>query len=462
MMLLSCRHHFTLWTFIATIIIIILVQLVDHGQCQLRPISLPGIFSAIRYQNTACDGENEETGLCLYESECLNRKGAVIGRCANGFAACCSFKFTCGGETNQNETFFVNKQYPGYENETNTCQVTIKKLENICQLRLDFEEFSMSQPDENGFCTTDSFMVRTTVGERLPIICGENAGQHIYIDMGQGSKNPVVLSIVTNGARVLRKWKIKINMITCNSLDMAPSGCLQYYRSATDVIRSFNFGPKLEYRARYLANLRYTTCIRTEENFCAIKWETENPGMFMFGAPFEGKDNEYSDCSQSFPFFGMQGKTEDSEPVINSTATQMTLYGLNDNQETVSPSVTTMTPSTVTENSLIMAENREDNMSEKNNPTLDKDSLYIHRCQNGASGVQCNFDDFIGIDQGSIEGTGQGEDRFCGARLLEHDFIISRSKPFQLRVRSNGDHFSNAINSQAGFSLKYTQLPCVI
>lgn len=63
--------------------------------------------------------------------------------------------------------------------------------------------------------------------------------------MGQGSKNPVVLSIVTNGARVLRKWKIKINMITCNSLDMAPSGCLQYYRSATDVIRSFNFGPKV-------------------------------------------------------------------------------------------------------------------------------------------------------------------------------------------------------------------------
>lgn len=158
-MLLSCRHHFQSWTFFITIFIIILVQLVDYGECQLRPISLPGIFSAIRYQNTACDGENEETGLCLYEvrdlfiffffvfynlnyfyyfiqSECLNRKGAVIGRCANGFAACCSFKFTCGGETNQNETFFVNKQYPSFENETNTCQVTIKKLDNICQLRL--------------------------------------------------------------------------------------------------------------------------------------------------------------------------------------------------------------------------------------------------------------------------------------------------------------------------------------
>ncbi len=38
----------------------------------------------------------------------------------------------------------------------------------------------------------------------------------------------------------------------------------------------------------------------------------------------------------------------------------------------------------------------------------------------------CNFDDFIGIDQGSLEGTGQGEDRFCGAKLLDHDFIICK------------------------------------
>lgn len=430
--------------------------------CQLRPISLPGIFSAIRYQNTACDGENEETGVCLYESECLNRKGAVIGRCANGFAACCSFKFTCGGETNQNETLFVNRQHPGFENDTNTCQVTIKKPDNICQLRLDFEEFSLAQPDENGFCTTDSFMVRTTVGERLPIICGENPGQHIYIDMGQGSKNPVVLSIVTNGARALRKWKIKINMITCNSLDMAPSGCLQYYRSASDVIRSFNFGPKLEYRARYLANLRYTTCIRTEENFCAIKWETEQPGSFMFGAPFEGKDQEFGDCQQQFPFFGMQGRTGDNETdkLVNSPVTEPTPFITYSSNPVTEKLV--LQPEEHKDEEILRTNEPEESTSETKNQPMEKDHLYIHRCPGGASGATCNFDDFVGIDQGSIEGTGQGEDRFCGSRLLEHDFIISRSKPFQLRVRTNGDHFSNAINSQAGFSLKYTQLPCVI
>ena len=42
----------------------------------------------------------------------------------------------------------------------------------------------------------------------------------VYIDMGRGSANPVVLSVVSNGERVTRKWKIKINMIPCNNLDM--------------------------------------------------------------------------------------------------------------------------------------------------------------------------------------------------------------------------------------------------
>ena len=223
---------------------------------------------------------------------------------------------TCGGKTNQNETTFVNPGYPRGDNGTDTCQVTIEKSPNVCQLRLDFEDFTLAQPDENGLCTTDSFMVRTTVGERLPILCGENGGQHskyqsikrrritqrqdanpeltskpntptVYIDMGSGSANPVVLSVVSNGDRVTRRWKIKINMINCNNLDMAPSGCMQYFRSPSAVIRSFNYGQRLDGRARYLSNLRYTSCVRVEENFCAIKWETESLNSFSFGAPFE-------------------------------------------------------------------------------------------------------------------------------------------------------------------------------
>ncbi|XP_015792768.1 uncharacterized protein LOC107369318 [Tetranychus urticae] len=344
----------------------------------IRPNSLPGLISIVRFQNTACNGENGDSGTCLAEAECNRRAGTSIGSCANNFGSCCSFKFTCGGTTSQNETVFVNPSYPRGENGTDTCQVTIEKQAKVCQLRLDFEEFTLAQPDENGLCTTDSFMVRTTVGERLPILCGENAGQHIYIDMGRGSANPVVLSVVSNGDRVTRRWKVKINMIPCNNLDMAPSGCMQYYRSPSSIIKSFNYGSRIESRSRYLSNLRYTACVRVEENFCAIKWETESANSFSFGAPFE-------------------------------------------------------------------------ELSLGNQTRL-----------GGATGGLCSQDDFVGIDQGSVDGTGPGDDRFCGNRLLEMNSVISRSKPFMLKVRSNHDQTLNAANSQQGFSLRYVQLPCVI
>lgn len=80
----------------------------------------------------------------------------------------------------------------------------------------------------------------------------------------------------------------------------------------------------------------------------------------------------------------------------------------------------------------------------------------------GYAGGACNDDDFVGIDQGSLDGVGAGEDRFCGTRLIEMNSIISKSKPFQLKVRSNSDQSQNAMNSQLGFALRYVQLPCVI
>lgn len=79
--------------------------------------------------------------------------------------------------------------------------------------------------------------------------------------------------------------------------------------------------------------------------------------------------------------------------------------------------------------------------------------------QRGASGGLCNVDDFIGIDQGSAEGSGPGEDRICGTKLLEDDYVISRSKPFQLKVRSNSDQKLNAENSQHGNGSSKDLLP---
>ncbi|OTF79565.1 hypothetical protein BLA29_009489 [Euroglyphus maynei] len=197
-----------------------------------------------------CQTEYNTSGTCLARSDCLARNGMTSGSCVSGVTVCCDLKFTCGGRTDKNGTVFVNQMYPLADNMTNTCQITIEKQPNVCQLRLDFDEFTLAQPDENGQCTTDSFMIRTSVGERLPILCGENPGQHLYIDVGSGfiNSNPVVLSVVTNGAiggDLERRWRIKINMVSCDSLNMAPSGCLQYFRSPSGMVQSFNYGPSV-------------------------------------------------------------------------------------------------------------------------------------------------------------------------------------------------------------------------
>ena len=60
-----------------------------------------------------------------------------------------------------------------------------------------------------------------------------------------------------------------------------------------------------------------------------------------------------------------------------------------------------------------------------------------------ATGSLCSKDDYVGIDQGSNDGIGPGDDRFCGNRLLNSNVVISRSKPFQLKVRSNHDQRQN-------------------
>ncbi|XP_022650638.1 uncharacterized protein LOC111266043 [Varroa jacobsoni] len=326
-----------------------------------------GYFTFLRYRNQECEGRYGQNGTCVTESDCQTRQGIDVGRCAEGYGVCCRVAFTCKMVNKRNETEFVNPSYPNGETGTSTCDVTLEKTPDICQIRLDFIDFSLAQPDEKGLCSRDAFMVRNTVGEKFPILCGENSGQHIYVDMGRQSGNPVVLSVVSTGAHSHeRKWRIKVSYIPCGSLDIVPPGCLQYFRSPSAIVRSFNYGAQLSGNVRYLSNLRYSICLRVEENFCSIKWETDDSDSFNFGRPYDG----------------------------------------------------------------------------------------------GTSGANCE-DDFVTIDQGSTYGMGPGEDRFCGNRLHERNVLISHSKPFQLRVTSNSDAAGNSMEAQTGFSLRYTQLPCV-
>lgn len=75
---------------IASVTLLAFVSVVS-AQFGGRP-TLPALLAIVRFQNTACVGDQLDSGTCLADTECSRRAGQSVGPCANGFATCCSFK----------------------------------------------------------------------------------------------------------------------------------------------------------------------------------------------------------------------------------------------------------------------------------------------------------------------------------------------------------------------------------
>ena len=116
-------------------------------------------------------------------------------------------------------------------------------------MRLDLTEFELASPVA-GNCEQDQFIIRAN--EPLPILCGRNTGQHLYVDV-RGRKL-TDLSIITDALKAKpvgyfnedtqmletewkseldreRKWRIKVTQIPCDCRDredpdmkLAPAG----------------------------------------------------------------------------------------------------------------------------------------------------------------------------------------------------------------------------------------------
>ena len=99
-----------------------------------------------------------------------------------------------------------------------SCRLTVNKLaDDVCQLRLDFANFVLAQPEStDNKCKDDMFIV--TGGPPVPSICGVNTGSHMYIDMGLSTNSPVVLTAVTSGQSFERSFSVQITQLECVSL----------------------------------------------------------------------------------------------------------------------------------------------------------------------------------------------------------------------------------------------------
>ena len=97
--------------------------------------------------------------------------------------------------------------------------------DKICQLRLDFDMFTTAVTATGG--CTDTLAFVTGSSQPVPGICGQNSGQHIYLETGRSTADQTMTFTVGTGGSAT--YKIKVYQIECYSSAKAPSDCLQYY-----------------------------------------------------------------------------------------------------------------------------------------------------------------------------------------------------------------------------------------
>ncbi|XP_033610133.1 uncharacterized protein LOC111871409 [Cryptotermes secundus] len=253
-------------------------------------------FSVIRFKNVQCSGTNGQFGTCFSRKACSDAGGVASGSCARNWGTCCIIQKSCGASTHVNCTYFTNPNFPGAYTGSGRCNIAVYKCNsNICQLRIDLLDFSVSEPDANGFCIND-YLEIAGGATSVPRICGENTNEHVYVDF-LTDNTPIQVSVrVDPSVSVNRMWNIKLTQIECTSTERAPTGCLMYYRDLEGSVKSFNYGPSGRgtdmYGTRQLANTNYGVCVRMAQGYCSIQWQQNpsDPYSFTVSGDTDGID----------------------------------------------------------------------------------------------------------------------------------------------------------------------------
>ena len=189
-----------------------------------------------------------------FREECSSKGGVNIGSCASGFGVCCTFTLGCGDTSSENCTHFKSATTV----TTGSCRAKICKLnDDICQIRLDFSSFVITGPatittsiglivggeleiqyeTAKGIevaaktqCLTDLFTVSNQ--DSLPHICGTMTGEHVYFDASPQCNSldfSFANAAVLVGTVASRAWNIKVTQYSCDYINLAPSGCDQWF-----------------------------------------------------------------------------------------------------------------------------------------------------------------------------------------------------------------------------------------
>merc|ERR1711981_124397 len=228
------------------------------------------LFTVVNFPNDECTAKSDTTmkGTCFTSSECGSKSGTSDGNCAAGFGVCCTFTVsTCGTSVTRNRTYIENPSYPTTYTTTGSCSYTVTPVNSeICQLRLDFDNLSISYGSSTGLCT-DSFAMTGPSGQNPLNICGVLTNQHIYIENARSTSTTTLAFTIASGGT----WKIKVSQIECSNLARGVPDCDQYMTGISGAIWSYNW-PYIQLR-----NKDFTFCIRREFGYCGIQYTQALP-----------------------------------------------------------------------------------------------------------------------------------------------------------------------------------------
>lgn len=268
-----------------------------------RDGKLFSVFQIIRFANDPCTSASGGIGSCYTDAECTTKGGATDGNCASGFGVCCVGVVGGGsGGKCQNTDLLVklnnsrieSPAFPGTvlasgcnSNTPITRQAgTVvtgssanykydiqKSSAAIVQIRLEFLKFEIDAP-EAGQCANSTISISgvdSATSMILPTnLCGVLTGQAIYLSVKNTPLNGNVTVKIQLGDYGTQRWSILVQYLEASD-DVAPTGCLQYFRTQTGLIKSFNAdaaNPEL------LVDHSYMMCIKLATNNCEISYNS--------------------------------------------------------------------------------------------------------------------------------------------------------------------------------------------
>jgi len=264
-----------------------------------------------------CITETDDEGDCVSESACEAINGINGGPCHLGkdYASyprvCCIHKVKCSGvfPFSKDVVYFTSPDDPS----PTPCSLTLALNKDVCQVRLDFLDFSVGSL-QSGQCSPESsFHISTNVKDSfIPVsnLCGTLSTKanttepaHLYLHIGKDADewkyhNQRIVSLAAGPGVGNSKWNIKVTQIECNGAPLqAPSGCSQYYNDQSGSLVSLNYDD-----GQYMTNLDLTTCIKSQPA-CAIEYNL-SPLNIGGDAALPGRVNYGLMCTDYLSFAG--------------------------------------------------------------------------------------------------------------------------------------------------------------